>query len=86
MKNRVPIGTQTYIFKTGKLDVNGKLDRANIVTKELPRNITDHVSYDPPQSNMENQYEYDLMMTKPRYAKNHQSQNPLIPFDMKHDN
>lgn len=48
MKNRVPIGTQTYIFKTGKLDVNGKLDRANIVTKELPRNITDHVSYDPP--------------------------------------
>ena len=27
MKNRVPIGTQTYIFKTGKLDREGKLDR-----------------------------------------------------------
>jgi len=51
MKNRVPIGTSTFIFKTGKLDKNGKLDRKNIEVKELPRNKTDHVSYNPPQSN-----------------------------------
>ena len=30
MKNRVPIGTSTFIFKTGKLDKDGKLDRTNI--------------------------------------------------------
>ena len=48
MKNRVPYGTTTHIYKTGKLDTHGKLDRANIETKELPRNKTDHVSYDPP--------------------------------------
>ena len=27
MKNRIPIGTQTYIFKTNKLDNDWKLDR-----------------------------------------------------------
>lgn len=59
MKNRVPIGTSTFIFKTGKLDKDGKLDRTNIQAKELPRNKTDHVSYDPPQSNKQDQLEYD---------------------------
>lgn len=51
MKNRVPIGTSTFIFKTGKIDKEGKLDRTNIERKELPRNKTDHVSYNPPHSN-----------------------------------
>ena len=48
MKNRVPYGTTTHIFKTGKLGSDGRLDRTNIEMKELPRNKTDHVSYDPP--------------------------------------
>ena len=30
MKNRIPVGTQTYIFKTKKLDGDWKLDRSNI--------------------------------------------------------
>ncbi|MFN9900239.1 MAG: hypothetical protein ACK55Z_15910 [bacterium] len=30
MKNRIPVGTQTYIFKTKKLDGYWKLDRSNI--------------------------------------------------------
>lgn len=51
MKNRVPIGTSTFIFKTGKIDKEGKLDRTNIERKEFPRNKTDHVSYNPPHSN-----------------------------------
>ena len=50
MKNRVPTGTTTHIFKTGKLGADGKLDRSKIETKELPRNKTDHVSYEPPTS------------------------------------
>ena len=51
MKNRIPYGATTYIYKTGKLDNDYKLDRTNIEQKELPRNKTDHVSYDPPGSN-----------------------------------
>lgn len=50
MKNRVPTGTTTHIFKTGKLGSDGRLDRTKIETKELPRNKTDHVSYEPPTS------------------------------------
>lgn len=50
MKNRIPYGATTHIYKTGKLDKDFKLDRTNIETKELPRNKTDHVSYDPPGS------------------------------------
>ena len=30
MKNRIPVGTQTYIFKTKKLNGDWKLDRSNI--------------------------------------------------------
>lgn len=48
MKNRIPIGTQTYIFRTNKLDNEWKLDRKNIEVKELPKNRTDHISYNPP--------------------------------------
>ena len=48
MKNRVPIGTQTYIFKTKKLDSDWKLDRTNIKAKDIQKNKTDHISYDPP--------------------------------------
>ena len=51
MIGRVPTGTQTYTFKTGKLGKDGALNRENIETKEAPRNKTDNVSYDPPQSN-----------------------------------
>ena len=70
MKDKVPSGTTTHIFKTGKLNAEGRLDRTCIETKEAPRNKTDHVSYDPPQSNRPQQRVYDLMMTKPRYSKN----------------
>jgi hypothetical protein len=48
MKGRVPVGTKTFIYETGKLGKDGKLDRANIFTKDLPINKTDHISYDPP--------------------------------------
>lgn len=50
MKNKVPTGTKTYTFMTGKLGQNGTLDRQNIETTELLRNPTDYVSYDPPTS------------------------------------
>ena len=50
MKNKIPFGATTYSFKTAKLDKSGHLDRSKIESKELPRNKTDHVSYDPPQS------------------------------------
>jgi hypothetical protein len=73
MKNRIPIGTQTYIFKTKKLDKDWKLDRANFKAKELQKNKTDHISYDPPQSNKPDQMEFDMQTTKPRYTKNFQS-------------
>jgi hypothetical protein len=49
MKNKVPSGTTTHIFATGKI-ADGKLDRTNIEVKENPRNKTDHVSYNPPMS------------------------------------
>ena len=48
MKDKVPIGTTTHIYKTAKLDKTGKLNRDCIDIKENPRNKTDHVSYDPP--------------------------------------
>ena len=60
MKNRMPVGTQTYIFKTNKLDEDWKLDRSNIQVKELQKNKTDHISYDPPQSNKPDQKEFDI--------------------------
>lgn len=47
MKGRVPVGTKTFTYETGKLK-DGKLDRANITQKETPINKTDHISYDPP--------------------------------------
>jgi hypothetical protein len=50
MKNKIPYGTTTHTFMTGKLDKGWKLDRTNIERKELPKNKTDHVSYDPPTS------------------------------------
>ena len=81
MKNRVPYGTTTHIFKTGKLGPDGNLNRANIEVKELPRNKTDHVSYDPPTATRPQQRVYDLMMTKPRYAKNHESTVHWMPYD-----
>jgi len=50
MENKVPTGTTTFTFLTGKLGKDGRLNREGIETKELPRNKTDHVSYDPPTS------------------------------------
>jgi len=46
--DRMPTGTTTHTFLTYKLDKSGKLDRTNIETKDLPRNKTDSVSYEPP--------------------------------------
>ena len=51
MVGRVPTGTQTFTFKTGKLCQDGRLNRTNIETRDPPRNKTDNVSYDPPQNN-----------------------------------
>ena len=76
MKNKVPSGTGTHIFQTGKLNRSGRLDRTGISTKELPRNKTDHVSYEPPTSNRPNQRAYDIDMTKPRYSANVQDSDP----------
>lgn len=81
MRDKVPSGTTTHIFTTGKLDATGRLDRAHIEAKDAPRNKTDHVSYDPPQSNRPQQRVYDLMMTKPRYSKNFQSEVHWMPYD-----
>jgi hypothetical protein len=81
MENKVPTGTTTHTFLTGKLGKDGKLNREKIEAKELPRNKTDHVSYDPPTSTRPQQRVYDLMMTKPRYSKNHQSTVHWMPYD-----
>jgi len=50
MQGRIPVGTKTYTFETGKLAKDGKLDRTNITSKEMPINKTDHLSYNPPTS------------------------------------
>ena len=50
MKGKVPTGTQTYTFLTGKLNQSGGLDRSGVPQRDVPRNKTDHVSYDPPTS------------------------------------
>ena len=71
MIDRVPTGTQTFTFKTGKLGKDGALNRERITNKDAPKNKTDNISYDPPQSNRPQQRVFDLMMTKPRYNKNH---------------
>ena len=59
MKNRIPYGATTFTYKTKKLDNDYKLNRQNIVTKDAPRNPTDHVSYDPPGSTRPQQRVYD---------------------------
>jgi hypothetical protein len=50
MQGRIPVGTKTYTFETGKLAKDGRLDRTNIESKEMPINKTDHLSYNPPTS------------------------------------
>ena len=79
--DRIPSGTTTHTFLTNKLAKSGKLDRANIETKELPRNKTDYVSYEPPTNTRPQQKVYDLMMTKPKYGNNMQSSNKWMPYD-----
>ena len=81
MQDRVPAGTKTHTYLSGKMSMSGNLDRANIEIKENPRNKTDHVSYDPPQSKRPQQQVYDMMMTKPRYGKNHQTRDDWMPYD-----
>lgn len=83
MQGKVPVGTTTHTFQTGKLGNSGRLIRNNIETKELPRNPTDHVSYDPPTATRPQQRVYDLMMTQPRYGKNHQSSANWVPYDQR---
>ena len=51
MKGKVPAGTQTFIYKTNKLEKDGNLNRENIEIKPFVRNKTDHVTFEPPQSN-----------------------------------
>jgi hypothetical protein len=81
MQGRIPIGTKTFTFETGKLGSDGNLDRTNITIKNAQRNKTDHVSYNPPSSNNPQQKVYDLMTTKPRFAKNAQSTVHWMPYD-----
>ena len=83
LSGKVPVGTATHTFMSGKLAADGKLDRTFIEYKEPPRNKTDHVSYDPPSDTRPQQRVYDLMMTRPRYSKNHCSTQPWIPYDQR---
>lgn len=80
MKNKIPTGTTTHIFQTGKIK-DGKLDRAKIEIKENPRNKTDHVSYNPPMSSNPQQKVYDQLITKPRYSGNIESSITWMPYD-----
>lgn len=41
------------------------------------------MSYDPPGSTRPQQKVYDMMMTKPRYAKNHESLVHWVPYDQR---
>ena len=59
MQNRIPVGTKTFTFETGKLARDGTLDRVNIKSYDGPRNKTDHVSYNPPSSNNPKQKVFD---------------------------
>ena len=83
MKNKCPAGTATFTYQTGKYGKEGNLDRTGIQAKELPRNKTDHVSYEPPQSNRPMQKVYDQMMTKPRYSAMIESSDPWMPYEEK---
>jgi hypothetical protein len=58
MKDKIPSGTTTHTFTTGKMK-SGRLDRTAIEYKENPRNKTDHVSYNPPTSTKPQQRVYD---------------------------
>ena len=54
------------------LGTDAKLDRQalQIKTRTFPRNTTDNISFDPPESNRPFQTVYDLITTQPKYNKN----------------
>ena len=85
MEGKVPTGTATFTFRTGKLGRDGRLDRTNIEIREPPRNKTDIVSYDPPMVTRPQQKVYDLMMSKPKYGNNHMSQVHWMPYENMED-
>lgn len=81
MEGKVPAGTTTHTYRTGKLGKDGNLNRDKIEVKPNPKNPTDHMSYEPPKSLRPQQRVYDLMVTEPRYSKNHCSTFQWVPYD-----
>ena len=62
------------------MNIEGRLDRTQIQTKTFPRNKTDNISFDPPANDRENQREYDLLVTKPKYNINVRSTHQWTPY------
>ena len=74
---QVPFGTTTHTFKLG-LSVDAKLDRDKLGIKSriFPRNVTDNVSFEPPEQSRPFQSVYDAIVTRSTYRKNSESSFP----------
>lgn len=77
---QVPYGTTTMTYKMG-LSCDAKLDREKlgITSKTFPRNVTDNVSFEPPEQSRPFQAVFDAIVTKPHFNKNSESQHPWNP-------
>jgi hypothetical protein len=76
-KGQVPYGTTTHTFKLG-LSVDSKLEREKLGIKSriFPRNVTDNVSFEPPEQSRPFQSVYDAIVTRSTYRKNSESTFP----------
>lgn len=68
---QVPFGTTTHTYRMG-LSCDAKLDREKlgIKTRTFPRNVTDNVSFEPPEQSRPFQAVYDSIVTKAKFKKN----------------
>ena len=63
-QGQVPYGTTTQTYKMG-MTTEAKLDRQKlgITSKTFPRNLTDNVSFEPPEQQRRFQQVYDQIVT-----------------------
>ena len=79
---KVPHGTTKCTYKLG-LDTTGKLERGRlgVETRLFPKNPTDIVSQEPPESKRPFQGLYDQMVRVPKYETNNARSKPWAPQD-----
>ena len=81
MATKWAIGTQKYTAKTGKVTEEGRLDRTQMdPPRDLPRNPTDNLSFQPPAVERPFQKVFDEMITKQKYNINAQTKTGWVPF------